>query len=125
MRRFEIWSGMLQRACRVVAWLLVAVITVLSLVPPAERPITGAPHNLEHLAIFLAAGVAFGAGYSARVLALPIGLTLFSGALELAQIFVPGRHAELGDFAVDAVAACAGALAGAIAARRIALGRAG
>jgi len=33
---------------------------------------------------------------------------LFAGAIELAQLFVPGRHAGLGDFIVDALAACIG-----------------
>jgi VanZ family protein len=30
------------------------------------------------------------------------------GALELLQLLVPGRHARLEDFIVDAIAACAG-----------------
>jgi len=30
---------------------------------------------------------------------------LFAGAIELAQLFVPGRHARLSDFTVDALAA--------------------
>ena len=37
-----------------------------------------------------------------------IGLVLFAGAIELAQLFVPGRHARLSDFVVDALAACIG-----------------
>ena len=35
-------------------------------------------------------------------------LVLFSGAVEAAQLFAPGRHATLGDFVVDAGAACIG-----------------
>jgi len=30
------------------------------------------------------------------------------GALELLQLLMPGRHARLEDFIVDAIAACAG-----------------
>jgi VanZ family protein len=30
------------------------------------------------------------------------------GVLELLQLWMPGRHARLEDFAVDAMAACAG-----------------
>jgi VanZ family protein len=30
------------------------------------------------------------------------------GALEALQLFAPGRHARIDDFAVDALAACAG-----------------
>jgi hypothetical protein len=37
-----------------------------------------------------------------------IGLVIFAGAIELAQLFAPGRHARLSDFIVDASAACIG-----------------
>src|SRR2546429_9712162 len=43
-----------------------ATITLLSLVPPQYRLVTAAAHNLEHLAIFLSVGIAFGAGYPDR-----------------------------------------------------------
>ena len=57
----------LQNIFRVSAWLLVLVITVLTLIPPSYRPTTEAPHSVEHLAIFLATGLAFGVGYSGRL----------------------------------------------------------
>jgi len=96
---------------RIAAWLCIAAIGALSLVAPSLRPVTFLPHNLEHAAIFAAAGFASGLGYPggpARTLA---ALVIFAGAVELAQIFVPGRHATLTDFAVDALAACAGVAA--------------
>jgi VanZ family protein len=37
--------------------------------------------------------------------------------IELAQLMVPGRHARVSDFIVDAAAACIGILAGALAVR--------
>jgi VanZ family protein len=49
---------------------------------------------------------AFGLGYKRRHDLLAILLVVFSGAIEIAQLFVPGRHARLGDFIIDAVAAC-------------------
>jgi VanZ family protein len=36
---------------------------------------------------------------------------MFAGFVEIAQLFVPGRHARLSDFIVDALAMCVGALA--------------
>jgi VanZ family protein len=33
---------------------------------------------------------------------------VFSGSVEIMQLFVPGRHARLSDFAIDATAACVG-----------------
>lgn len=66
------------------------------------------PHNFEHFSIFFATGVAFGIGYSRRSNVVAVMLVTFAGAIELAQIVVPGRHARLSDFIVDALAACLG-----------------
>ena len=85
-----------------------AAIVILSLVPPALRPETSTPHSLEHLIIYAATGFAFGLGYKRRHDLLAILLVLFSGAIEIAQLFVPGRHARLSDFIIDAVAVCIG-----------------
>lgn len=95
------------KAVRVSSWLLLAVIVILSLVPPELRPRVGGLHVLEHFAIFSATGFAFGLGYRPRY-STAIGLVLFAGAIELAQLYVPGRHARVGDFIVDASAACVG-----------------
>jgi VanZ family protein len=107
----------LQKIGRASAWLLALAIVVLSLVPPSYRPITEASHNLEHLAIFLATGFAFGVAYPDRPFALAIGLVIFCGAIELAQRWVPGRHARLRDLIVDAVAVCIGLGVASVAAR--------
>ena len=44
-------------------------------------------------------------------------LVIFAGAIELAQFFVPGRHARLSDFIVDGLAACIGAALASVTAR--------
>jgi VanZ family protein len=93
---------------QIAGWLLASVITTLSLVPPQYRLVTVASHNLEHLAIFLSVGIAFGAGYLDRPWATTIGLASFSGAIEIMQLWTPGRHARLIDFLVDATAALIG-----------------
>jgi hypothetical protein len=95
-------------AARIAAWILGALIVILSLVPPTLRPETDAPHSVEHFTIFAVTGFAFGLGYKRRHDLLAILLVMFSGAIEMAQLFVPGRHARLGDFIIDAVAACIG-----------------
>jgi VanZ family protein len=97
-----------QDLCRVAAWLLLIVITVLSIVPPGYRPVTPAPHDVEHLSPFVAAGLAFGLGYERRHLWQGFALVAFSAAIELIQLAIPGRHARLSDFLVDAVGACLG-----------------
>jgi VanZ family protein len=93
---------------RVAAWLLTVAIIALSLVPSWLRPGTDLPHNFEHLSIFFAAGVAFGVGYCRRPNFVMVMLVIFSGAIELAQIVVPSRHARLSDFIIDAAAAIFG-----------------
>jgi VanZ family protein len=70
-----------------------------------SEPETGARHNLEHFTIFAATGFAFGLGYKRRHDLIAILLVIFSGAIEIVQLFVPGRHARLGDFII---AACIG-----------------
>lgn len=82
-------------------------IVVLSVVPPNQRPETSLPHDFEHFAIFWATGVAFALGYSLTPL-LATALVAFSGAVEITQMFIPGRHARLSDFIVDAIASILG-----------------
>ncbi len=96
---------------RLTAWVLAAVIVVLSLVPPQLRPETDLPHQLEHFLIFAATGTAFGLAYVVRPIPLATLLVTFAAAVEVAQLFVPGRHARVSDFLVDAVAICAGSVA--------------
>src|SRR5690242_142172 len=97
-----------QTLFRIAGWLCVAAIVMLSLSSPSLRPVTRVPHNLEHLAIFVIAGAALGFGYPGRIARNMALLVIFAGAIELAQIFVPGRHARLIDFVVDGLGGCAG-----------------
>jgi VanZ family protein len=86
---------------RAVAWLFFVAVLVLTFVPPALRPMSGLPHDVEHLAIFFLLGGTFALGYRGHAWAL--GLMGIGGAatLEILQIFTPGRHARLRDFLVD------------------------
>jgi VanZ family protein len=93
---------------RVAAWFLLLAIVVLSVVPSAYRPVTPAPHNVEHLVIFFLTGLGFGLGYESRLFLQIIGLVAFSAAIELLQLYIPGRHARLSDFLVNAVSVALG-----------------
>ena len=95
-------------AIRLVAWALAAVIVILSIVPPGLRPETNIPHDLEHAGIFLLTGLAFGLAYDYSKGLLTSYTVAFSAAVELIQLFVPGRHARLSDFGVDSAAICLG-----------------
>src|ERR1700691_1721122 len=106
-------------AARATAWLLMVIITVLSLVPPEWRPESGLPNSFEHFGVFAATGAAFGIGYFHRPKLMMVALVIFVGAIEFAQMLVPGRHARLTDFIVDAVGMCLSVVVGSITARRI------
>jgi len=97
-----------QKLFQVAAWLLILAIIMLSLGPPSTRPVTGAGHGLEHLLMFLATGVAFALGYPHRYWLVAIALLAFAAAIEIAQIWVPGRHARMSDFLIDATVSCLG-----------------
>ena len=105
---------------RVTAWALLIAIVVLSLVPAHDRPVTALPHSLEHLTIFFVAGLAFGIGYPQRRhwFQFP-ALLVFTAVIEMAQLVVPGRHARLTDFVVDAVGIMTGLSLGLIASPKL------
>lgn len=96
---------------RIVAWALVCAIILLSIVPPDLRPAASLPHYVEHFGIFWATGFAFALGYCYRNMLLPTLLVSFAAAIEVAQLFVPGRHARPSDFIVDVLAICIGLFA--------------
>jgi hypothetical protein len=97
------------RLFQLFAWIVLGAIVALSLVTPSLRPVTVVPHGIEHAAIFALAGFAATLGYPNRPALTMAALVAFSGAVEAAQLFAPGRHARLIDFVVDAAAACIGA----------------
>jgi VanZ family protein len=84
------------------------VIVALHVVPATYRPVTAVSHNLEHLAIFIVLGMAFGLGYPHRSRALAFALPLFCFAIEVVQLWIPGRHARLTDLLINAAAAVLG-----------------
>jgi VanZ like family len=93
---------------RLIAWLLAAAVTFATLGPPLYRPHSNLGQDGEHALAFVLIGLAFGLAYpSHRLLTACISVPMI-GVLEVLQIFVPGRHARLEDFIVDAAAACAG-----------------
>jgi len=99
---------------RISAWMSLAVIVALTVVPPEIRPVTVLPHMTEHSAIFLLTGILFALAYDLRISFFFIAALVFSACLELLQSFVPGRHARLSDALVDAVSACIGIAIGRI-----------
>jgi VanZ family protein len=96
------------RYIRILAWILVVGIVVLSVVPAYERPDSGVEHNFEHLLAFGFVGLVFAFAYSWQLMVLLLSGILFALLLELAQIPLPTRHARIEDFLVDAFGASLG-----------------
>jgi VanZ family protein len=102
----------IRSAAQWVGLLAVVTIALLSLVPGTLRPHTGAPKELEHFAAYMitAAFLSFGFGKSRYPIIIAFCLSNYSAALELAQIFIPGRQAAVFDFVASSSGAFAGCL---------------
>jgi VanZ family protein len=99
---------MLAKAARVTGWLLVAAAVFLTIGPQKFRPITGVEHDLEHFLAFALVGLVFGLGYPGRLrLLAPLAIAI-TAVLEMAQLWIPHRHAYFSDFAINALATCIG-----------------
>ena len=107
----------MRRIGQAIGWVLLCAIAALSVVPAEFRPVTIFPHDLEHAAIFFLAGCAFGVARSDNFVSYLVGLNAFTLLVELMQIWVPGRHARVSDFFVDAFAITAGLIGGLLLAR--------
>jgi hypothetical protein len=93
---------------RWIAWAALAAVVVLSLVPVGLRPVSALPHIYEHFTVFLLVGLAFGMAYPGQRLAIGLASVPTAAAIELLQLFVPGRHARVSDFVINATGACVG-----------------
>jgi VanZ family protein len=102
------------RIARVSGWLLVSAAVFLTLAPRTFRPQTGVEHHLEHVLAFALLGLAFGLGYPGRRLLLALVGVAMAALLEVLQAWVPGRHANLSDFMMNAIGVGAGLAAAAL-----------
>lgn len=103
--------------CRVLAWLLLAAITFVTLGSPHLRPQTTLGHDSEHALAFVLLGAAFGLGYARRRLAIAVAAVPVIGLIEVLQFWAPGRHARLEDFVVNLLTFWAALAAAALAER--------
>jgi VanZ family protein len=93
---------------RIVAWLLAAAVTFVTLGPADVRPHSVLGHHGDHAIAFLLVGIAFGLAYPQRRWTVSAVAVALIGLLEIMQLWVPGRHARFEDFVVDALSACVG-----------------
>ena len=93
---------------RICAWLLAAAVTFATLGPASYRPHSHLGQDGEHALAFVLIGLAFGLAYAGNRLRTAVIAVAIIGVIELLQLWVPGRHARLEDFVVDALTACVG-----------------
>lgn len=91
---------------RILAWIGILAIVILSVIPAAERPVTNFGQLSEHFTAFALVAGAFAIGYDLSFARLMLFAFLFCGALELLQAPLPTRHARVSDFIIDFVASC-------------------
>jgi VanZ family protein len=95
---------------RILALVLLAALVLFTVVPAAERPVTGIQHDLEHFGAFFLPGFLFAFAFNFKTTNLLLGAAAFTLMLECIQIPLPTRHARLEDFVVDTVAIFVGVL---------------
>ena len=93
---------------RLLAWALAAAVAFATLGPPRYRPHADIGQNGEHALAFILVGLAFGLAYRRNRILMACAAVSMAAAIEMLQLWVPGRHARMSDFIVDAAAACAG-----------------
>ena len=93
---------------RLSSWLLAAAVTFATLGPPQYRPHSNFGQDGEHALAFVLIGLSFAFAYPRQKLLTATFSVVMIGALEVLQLWAPGRHARLEDFLVDAAAACVG-----------------
>jgi VanZ family protein len=93
---------------RIIAWLLATAITFATLGPARLRPHSHLGQDGEHALAFILVGLAFGLAYTGNRLRTAVIAVILIGAIEVLQLLVPGRHARLEDFVLDALTACVG-----------------
>ena len=105
---------------RAVLALLLVVVSYLALTPFPPHGVDLGWDKLNHTAAFAALAFAAWLGlpaprYNQRLLLL--SLLAYGGAIEILQLWVPGRSCEWGDLAADAVGITVGACLAALAKR--------
>ncbi|MEQ1717484.1 MAG: VanZ family protein [Hyphomicrobium sp.] len=87
-----------------------SMVAVLSLVPGEYRPQTGfIPDSLEHAICYCILGFFYClAARRQRPQSIVLVIALFAAALELAQIYIPDRTADFGDFASSTIGGTVG-----------------
>ena len=99
---------MTQPIQKILAWLVAAAVTLATLSPPGLRPHLPIGQAGEHALAFVLVGLSFGIAYPKHRWPIAAVSVVLIAILELLQLLVPGRHARVSDFVIDALTAVIG-----------------
>jgi hypothetical protein len=105
-------------ALRILAWLLLAGLVIVTIGPIQWRPISPLPTQLERAVALMLVGFVFALAYPRRIVLVAVLLVAAVGLLELLQVLQPSRHGRVLDFLVKAVGALVGLGLGRLLGRR-------
>jgi len=107
-------------AVRLLAWLALIVVLVVTVSPPEDRPHLALDSaNFERAIAFAVLGCLFGGGYHRRWLLALCFVVLGAFGMEMAQLLVADRHARIMDAEVKAFAGALGVVTGSIIAEMV------
>src|ERR1700687_5959893 len=103
----------LAKLFHVAAWTCLVLLAVLSWLPAEAMIRTGVNGRIEHFIAYMGTMLVIGAAHGLRLglFRLLAMLIAYAAVLELGQIYVPGRHSSVFDFAASASGGVAGAIA--------------
>ena len=98
---------------RLIGWLGVLAVAIVSLLPGELRPHTGTSGSLEHFVAYssVAAILTFAYQEVRAKLVIFCGLCVCAGLFEVLQTWVPGRSGDILDWSISSAGALAGLLA--------------
>ncbi|MBJ6131454.1 VanZ family protein [Ochrobactrum sp. Q0168] len=102
----------MKRLLRIVAWLVLVFILIVTVGPINLRPISGEPADVERFGAFFVVGTLFALAYPRHWLSVLLLTVGCAGLFELLQRLAPGRHGEIADFLFKAAGAVCGTAAG-------------
>jgi VanZ family protein len=103
----------LAKLFHVAAWTCLVLLAVLSWLPAEAMIRTGINGRIEHFIAYMGTMLVVGAAHGLRLglFRLLAMLIAYAAVLELGQLYVPGRHSSVFDFAASASGVVAGAIA--------------
>jgi hypothetical protein len=95
-------ARMISRLHRLGAWLSVPALVLASWTPGEHMMRTGVNGRLEHIAAYFVSALLWVTAYP-RWSPWVVGsaLAICAGVLEVGQIYIPGRHSQIADFAAS------------------------